>query len=169
MATTEQVHLLTAPGVRIEQTRRRLAKLRGEGLVDRITLAQAGRMQVWFATGYGARIAATWPELRGLSARRYADDRTAVRLKIGHGLTVTEVGLGIVQPGGAVGDVPQPASSFLQEPVREPGMPTRQLLRAIADLYPVREESGSWSRSSVPVPRGKEAGWCRHLRQSRAP
>ncbi|MCX2923117.1 replication-relaxation family protein [Streptomyces sp. NEAU-W12] len=41
MATTEQLHLLTAPGVRIEQTRRRLMKLRAEGLVDRITLAQA--------------------------------------------------------------------------------------------------------------------------------
>ncbi|MFE9687766.1 replication-relaxation family protein [Streptomyces sp. NPDC006285] len=33
-------------------------KLRGEGLVDRITLAQAGRTRVWSATGYGARIAA---------------------------------------------------------------------------------------------------------------
>ncbi|MFI5681945.1 replication-relaxation family protein [Streptomyces cellulosae] len=43
MATTEQMHLMIAPGVRIEQTRRRLAKLRSEGLVDRITLLQAGR------------------------------------------------------------------------------------------------------------------------------
>ncbi|MFE2280020.1 replication-relaxation family protein [Streptomyces sp. NPDC059454] len=43
MATTEQMHLIISPGVRIEQTRRRLAKLRAEGLVDRITLPQAGR------------------------------------------------------------------------------------------------------------------------------
>ncbi|MFH8471008.1 hypothetical protein [Streptomyces sp. NPDC017991] len=55
MATTEQLHLLTAPQMRIEQTRRRPMKLRGEGLVDRVTLAQAGRTRVWFATGYGAR------------------------------------------------------------------------------------------------------------------
>ncbi|MGW6925620.1 replication-relaxation family protein [Streptomyces sp. NPDC054950] len=40
MATTEQMHLITAPRVRVEQTRRRLAKLRAEGLVDRITLPQ---------------------------------------------------------------------------------------------------------------------------------
>ncbi|MEU1192735.1 replication-relaxation family protein [Streptomyces sp. NPDC005859] len=55
MATTEQMHLITAERVRIEQTRRRLAKLRAEGLVDRITLPQAGRGRVWFATGTGCR------------------------------------------------------------------------------------------------------------------
>ncbi|WP_244362272.1 replication-relaxation family protein [Streptomyces aquilus] len=33
MATTEQMHLMIGPGVRIEQTRRRLVKLRGEGWV----------------------------------------------------------------------------------------------------------------------------------------
>ena len=50
MATTEQMHLIISPGVRIEQTRRRLAKLREEGLVDRITLPQAGRTRVWHPT-----------------------------------------------------------------------------------------------------------------------
>ncbi|KAA0927007.1 replication-relaxation family protein [Streptomyces apricus] len=108
MATTEQLHLLTAPRVRIEQTRRRLMKLREEGLVDRITLAQAGRTRVWFATGYGARIAATWPELRDLPLRRYAGDRTAVRLKTGHGLTVTEVGLAFVQDARRRGEICEP-------------------------------------------------------------
>ncbi|MFI1488030.1 replication-relaxation family protein [Streptomyces sp. NPDC020747] len=49
MATTEQMHRVIAPSVRIEQTRRRLARLRVEGLVDRITLPQAGR------TGCGSR------------------------------------------------------------------------------------------------------------------
>ncbi|KPI22808.1 replication-relaxation family protein [Streptomyces sp. NPDC048253] len=61
MATTEQMHLVIAPRVRIEQTRRRLAKLRTEGLVDRITLPQAGRRRVWFATGYGVQESAAWP------------------------------------------------------------------------------------------------------------
>lgn len=64
MATTEQMHLVIAPGVRIEQTRRRLAKLRSEGLVDRITLPQAGRTRVWFPTQYGVQVACEWPELR---------------------------------------------------------------------------------------------------------
>jgi DNA-binding Lrp family transcriptional regulator len=45
MATTEQMHLVIAPGVRIEQTRRRLAKLRNEGLIERIT-ASGVRLQV---------------------------------------------------------------------------------------------------------------------------
>ncbi|MET8292395.1 replication-relaxation family protein, partial [Streptomyces sp. NPDC005132] len=93
MATTEQVHLVISPGVRIEQTRRRLAKLRAEGLIDRITLAQAGRTRVWFPTAYEARIAFEWPELRGRRPPRLVADRSAVRLRTGHGLTVTETAL----------------------------------------------------------------------------
>ncbi len=50
---------------RIEQTRRRLAKLRVEGLVDRITLPRAGRTRVSFATHYGADVACEWPERSG--------------------------------------------------------------------------------------------------------
>ncbi|GHB79816.1 hypothetical protein GCM10010377_82320 [Streptomyces viridiviolaceus] len=64
MATTEQLHLLLTPRVRIEQTRRRLVKLRGEGLIDRVTLLQAGRTRVWFVTKYGAQVASEWPGLR---------------------------------------------------------------------------------------------------------
>ncbi|WP_242436004.1 hypothetical protein [Streptomyces sp. Root369] len=45
MAATEHMHQVIAPSVRIERTRR-LARLRTEGLVDRITLPQAGRMKV---------------------------------------------------------------------------------------------------------------------------
>ncbi|MFI8194870.1 replication-relaxation family protein [Streptomyces sp. NPDC085946] len=108
MATTEQLHLLLAPGVRIEQTRRRLAKLRAEGLVDRITLPQAGRTRVWFPTSYGAQIAGEWPELRGRRPSRTASDRTAVRLRAGHGLTVTEVALAFVQDARRRGDICQP-------------------------------------------------------------
>ncbi|GGX90463.1 replication-relaxation family protein [Streptomyces fructofermentans] len=109
MATTEQMHLLTAPGVRIEQTRRRLAKLRAEGLVDRITLPQAGRTRVWFPTEYGARIAASWPELRNCAPRlRRGSDPTAVRLAAGHGLTVTETALAFVQDARRRGDVCMP-------------------------------------------------------------
>ncbi|MFF3350976.1 hypothetical protein [Streptomyces sp. NPDC002779] len=66
MAATEQMHLLIAPRVRIEQTRRRLATLRSEGLIDRITLPQAGRTRVWFPTQYGVQVACQCPELRGL-------------------------------------------------------------------------------------------------------
>ena len=61
MATTEQMHWVIAPGVQIEQTRRRLARLREEGVVDRVTLPQAGRRRVWLPTGYGVRLAGEWP------------------------------------------------------------------------------------------------------------
>jgi|SRR4051794_18980745 hypothetical protein len=57
-ATTEQMPWVIAPGVRIEQTRRRLARLREEGLADRITPPQAGRRRVWCPTAYGTRLAA---------------------------------------------------------------------------------------------------------------
>ncbi|WP_243762160.1 replication-relaxation family protein [Streptomyces sp. Tu 3180] len=108
MATTEQLHLILSPEVRIEQTRRRLAKLRGEGLIDRITLPQAGRTRVWFPTQYGAQIACEWPELRGRRPPRGTTDRTAVRLKVGHGLTVTETALAFLQDARRHGDLCRP-------------------------------------------------------------
>ncbi|MFE7216494.1 hypothetical protein ACFY0A_43770 [Streptomyces sp. NPDC001698] len=43
MATTEQMHLTLTPRVRIEQTRRRLAKLCAEGLV--VTATRAAHCQ----------------------------------------------------------------------------------------------------------------------------
>ncbi|GHF21007.1 hypothetical protein GCM10014715_89090 [Streptomyces spiralis] len=73
--------------------RRRLAKLRAEGLVDRITLPQRGRLRVWFPTSYGVQVAGEFPELRGRRPSRTVSDRTAVRLRVGHALTVTETGL----------------------------------------------------------------------------
>ncbi|MFE9684066.1 replication-relaxation family protein [Streptomyces sp. NPDC006285] len=151
MATTEQVHLLTAPGVRIEQTRRRLMKLRGEGLVDRVTLAQAGRMRVWFATGYGARIAATWPELRDLPVRRYAGDRTAVRLKMGHGLTVTEVGLAFVQDARRRGEICRPLD-WIPE-VHHPLGSGEAVIPDALVYYRTRDEGGVMLRAFVEVDR----------------
>ncbi|MEU6890081.1 replication-relaxation family protein [Streptomyces viridosporus] len=108
MATTEQMHLIASPDVRIEQTRRRLAKLRAEGLVDRITLPQAGRTRVWFPTSYGVRVASEWSELRGRRLSRTASDRTAVRLRVGHGLTVTEAALAFLQEARKRGELCRP-------------------------------------------------------------
>ncbi|OPG01986.1 hypothetical protein B1R27_34640 [Streptomyces sp. GKU 895] len=107
-ATTEQMHRLLAPEVRIEQTRRRLAKLREEGLIDRITLPQAGRTRVWFTTDYGAEIASEWPELHGWRPTRLGADPTAARLRAGHALTVTETGLAFVTDARRCGDTCQP-------------------------------------------------------------
>ncbi|MGX1541098.1 replication-relaxation family protein [Streptomyces adustus] len=108
LVTTEQLHLLTAAGVRIEQTRRRLMKLREEGLVERVTLPQAGRQRVWFATAYGVQVASEWPELRDFAAPRLIADPTAARLRVAHALTVSEVGLSFVQDARARGDICRP-------------------------------------------------------------
>ncbi|MFI8952598.1 replication-relaxation family protein [Streptomyces sp. NPDC053750] len=108
MATTEQMHLPIAPGVRIERTRRRLVKLRGEGLIDRVTLPQAGRTRVLFVTQYGAQVAMERPELRNWQPSRTVSDRTAARLRVGHALTVAETGLAFVQDARRRGDVCRP-------------------------------------------------------------
>ncbi|MFJ1975328.1 replication-relaxation family protein [Streptomyces sp. NPDC087903] len=114
MATTEQMHHIIAPEVRIEQTRRRLAKLRTEGLVDRITLPQAGRTRVWFPTQYGVQVASEWPELRGRRPPRLVSDPTAVRLRVGHTLTVTETGLRFLLDARRRGELCRPLD-FLPE------------------------------------------------------
>ncbi len=108
MATTEQMHLTLSPDVRIEQTRRRLVKLHGEGLIDRVAVPQAERTRVWYATRYGAQVASEWPELRGRRPPRGAHDRTAVRLGVGHGLTVTETALAFLQDARRRGDLYRP-------------------------------------------------------------
>ncbi|MGP4089937.1 replication-relaxation family protein [Streptomyces sp. KR55] len=108
MATTEQMHRVIAPEVRIEQTRCRLARLRAEGLVDRITLPQAGRTRVWFPTPYGVQLASEWPEMHGHRPSRTVADPTAVRLKAGHTLTVTETALAFLEDARRRGELCQP-------------------------------------------------------------
>ncbi|WP_435879821.1 replication-relaxation family protein [Streptomyces flaveolus] len=73
-----------------------------------MTLPQAGRMRVWYATRYGAQVASEWPEPRGHRPPRGAHDRTAVRLGVGHGLTVTDTALAFLQDARRRGDLCQP-------------------------------------------------------------
>ncbi|WP_151483763.1 replication-relaxation family protein [Streptomyces albicerus] len=108
MVTTEQMHRVIAPGVRSEQTRRRLAKLREEGLIDRITLPRAGRLRVWFPTSYGVQVACEWPELRGQRPPKTVSDPTAARLRVGHTLTVTETALVFLEDARRRGELCRP-------------------------------------------------------------
>ncbi|MFJ3309484.1 hypothetical protein ACIPSA_41875 [Streptomyces sp. NPDC086549] len=94
--------------MRIEQTRRRLAELRDEGLVDRITLPQAGRTRVWFDTLYGVNVGAEWRELRDWRPPRLIADPAAARPRVGHALTVTDTGLAFLQDARRPGDVCRP-------------------------------------------------------------
>ncbi|MFE6335171.1 replication-relaxation family protein [Streptomyces sp. NPDC057798] len=102
------MHLVIAPRVRIEQTRRQLAILRDEGPLNRITPPRARRTRVWFPTPYGVQVACQWPELRGLRPPKTAYDRTAVRLRAGHRLTVTETALAFLQDARRRGELCQP-------------------------------------------------------------
>ncbi|MFF0000739.1 replication-relaxation family protein [Streptomyces avermitilis] len=108
MATTEQMHQILTPEVRIEQTRRRLTKLRAEGVVDRVTLPRAGRTRVWFPIKYGVQTASEWPELRGLRPSRAVSDPTAVRLRFGHALTVAETALAFLQDARRLDELCRP-------------------------------------------------------------
>ncbi|MER6676108.1 replication-relaxation family protein [Streptomyces sp. NPDC000983] len=108
MATTEQMHRVITPEVRREQTRRRLAKLRDEGLIDRITLPRAGRLRAWFPTSYGVQIASEWPEFRGRRPPKTVSDPTAVRLRVGHTLTVTETALVFLEDARRRGELCRP-------------------------------------------------------------
>ncbi|MFD4976838.1 ATP-binding protein [Streptomyces sp. NPDC058424] len=85
-----------------------MARLRAEGLVDRITLLQAGRTWVWFPTLYGVQLASEWPEMRGRRPSRTVSDPTAVRLKAGHTLTVTETALVFLEDARRRGELCQP-------------------------------------------------------------
>ncbi|MFJ6393965.1 replication-relaxation family protein [Streptomyces sp. NPDC091972] len=154
MATTEQMHWVIAPGVRIEQTRRRLARLREEGLIERITLPQAGRRRVWFPTAYGVKVACEWPELRERRPSRTASDPTAVRLGIGHGLTVTETGLAFLQDARRRGDVCRPLDWMTE--VHHPIGNAHAVIPDALLYYrrgPVDGDSGSMLRAFVEVDR----------------
>ncbi|MGW3151244.1 replication-relaxation family protein [Streptomyces sp. NPDC001177] len=151
MATTEQMHLVIAPGVRIEQTRRRLAKLREEGLVDRVTLAQAGRTRVWFATQYGVDVASEWPELRDLRPPKLIADPTAARLRVGHSLVVTQTGPAFLQDTRRRGDVCQPLD-WIPEVYHPLGSGEAVIPDALL-YYRSSSNSGSMLRAFVEVDR----------------
>ncbi|GGL17256.1 hypothetical protein GCM10010094_92700 [Streptomyces flaveus] len=152
MATTAQMHRVIAPSVRIEQTRRRLARLRSEGLVDRITLPQAGRTWVWFPTQYGVQLALEWPELRGHRPSRTVSDPTAVRLKAGR--TLTETALVFLEDARRRGDVCEPLDWICEvhHPIRSGGAVIPDAL-----LYyqrgPAHGDNGSMLRAFVEVDR----------------
>jgi hypothetical protein len=154
MATTEQMHRVIAPSVRIEQTRRRLARLRAEGLVDRITLPQAGRMRVWFPTPYGVQLTSEWPEMRGHRPSRTVSDPTAVRLKAGHALTVTETALAFLEDARRRGEMCRPLD-WLTE-VHHP-IGSGEAVIPDALLYyqrgPADDDNGAMLRAFVEVDR----------------
>ncbi|WP_336113062.1 replication-relaxation family protein [Streptomyces sp. PTD9-10] len=152
MTTTEQMHRVIATQVRIEQTRRRLAKLRDEGLVERITLPRAGRLRVWFPTRYGVQIASEWPELRGVRPSKTASDPTAARLRVGHTLTVAETALAFLEDARRRGELCRPLD-WMPEVYHPLGSGEAVIPDALMFYRSGSEDGGSMLRAFVEVDR----------------
>ncbi|MDH6107850.1 DNA-binding HxlR family transcriptional regulator [Kitasatospora sp. MAP12-15] len=114
MATAEQLRTLHTPGSRPELMRRRLRRLKDEGLVEDVTLPQAGKLRAWFLTERGARIAARFPELEGVASPPLPEDKTEARLRVGHILAVTRTQAAFVAGARKAGDECAPLD-FLPE------------------------------------------------------
>ena len=104
MATAEQLRVLHTPDAGIEQMRRRLRRLKDEGLVEDVVLPQSGRLMAWFLTEHGSRIAATFPELEGVASPPLPGDKSAARLRLGHILAVVRAHTAFVADARAAGD-----------------------------------------------------------------
>ncbi|MER5353365.1 replication-relaxation family protein [Kitasatospora sp. NPDC002551] len=114
MATAEQLRVLHTPGSGPELMRRRLRRLKEEGLVEDVVLPQAGKLRAWYLTGRGARIAARFPELEGVASPPLPEDKTEARLRVGHILAVTRTQAAFVAGARTVGDECRPLD-FLPE------------------------------------------------------
>ncbi|MFF8775290.1 replication-relaxation family protein [Kitasatospora sp. NPDC015120] len=114
MATAEQLRVLHTPRVGPEQMRKRLRRLKDEGLVEAVVLPQAGKLQAWFLTEHAVRIAATFPELEGVASPPLPEDKTAARLRVGHVLAVVRTHVAFVAGARAAGDECAPLD-FLPE------------------------------------------------------
>ncbi|MEU6237793.1 replication-relaxation family protein [Kitasatospora sp. NPDC047058] len=114
MATAEQLRVLHTPNSKPELMRRRLRRLKVEGLVEDVTLPQAGKLRAWFPTERGARIAARFPELEGVASPPLPEDKTEARLRVGHILAVTRTQAAFVAGARQAGDECAPLD-FLPE------------------------------------------------------
>ncbi|MFF2080559.1 replication-relaxation family protein [Kitasatospora sp. NPDC058162] len=114
MATAEQLRVLHTPGSKPELMRRRLRRLKDEGLVEDVVLPQAGKLRAWYLTEHGTRIAATFPELEGVTSPPLPEDKSAARLRLGHVLAVVRTQVAFVAGARAAGDECAPLD-FLPE------------------------------------------------------
>ncbi|MEU4588128.1 replication-relaxation family protein [Kitasatospora aureofaciens] len=114
MATAEQLRVLHTPDSQPELMRRRLRRLKDEGLVEDIVLPQAGRLRAWYLTERGARIAARFPELQHVASPPLPEDKTEARLRVGHILAVTRTQAAFVAGARKTGDECRPLN-FLPE------------------------------------------------------
>jgi Replication-relaxation len=105
-------------------------------------------------TPYGVQLASEWPEIRGHRPSRTVSDPTAVRLRGGHALTVTETALAFLQDARRRGDVCRPLEGICE--VHHP-IGSGEAVVPDALLYhrhgPADGDGGSMLRAFVEVDR----------------
>ncbi|MEU1622935.1 replication-relaxation family protein [Streptomyces sp. NPDC005722] len=103
LATTPQVHQLIAPDRRRQITSVVLNALREDKLLSYTVLPASNRTRAWYLTPLGARVVATWPELRGRPVQAPSGG-TDAGLRAAHTLTVLRAHLAFLTDARARGD-----------------------------------------------------------------
>ncbi|WLQ61480.1 replication-relaxation family protein (plasmid) [Streptomyces sp. NBC_01220] len=97
----QQLHQMLSPHAVRTVTSNVLAKLRKDGLVDFTVLPS--RQRAWYLTLRGARIATSWPELRGRTVLAPGNS-TEASLRAAHTLTVVRAHLAFLADARRLGD-----------------------------------------------------------------
>jgi hypothetical protein len=121
---------------------------------------------MWFPTQYGVQVACEWPELRGRRPPKTASAPTAVRLRAGHGLTVTETALAFLQDARRRGELCRPLD-WIPEAYHPLGGGETVIPDALLYYRSGSQSGDSWSmlRAFVEVDRLRPGGSVRPGRQ----
>ncbi|WP_406278304.1 replication-relaxation family protein [Streptomyces sp. NBC_00191] len=103
LVTTPQMHQLLNPGNVRTTTSNVLNALREDKLVSYTVLPNSSRLRAWFLTVRGARIATSWPELRG-RALQTPTGATDASLRAAHTLTGVRAHLAFLADARRRGD-----------------------------------------------------------------
>ncbi|WP_042422289.1 replication-relaxation family protein [Streptacidiphilus anmyonensis] len=105
MATTAQLHTLTAPGLQPNTTRFHLQTLRNQRLVDQVFLGRPSSQRLWYLTPTGRDLAQQLPELRDLDLPPVpAEPALAARLRAAHTVAVLRTHLAFLTDARDRGD-----------------------------------------------------------------
>ncbi|MDX2709208.1 replication-relaxation family protein [Streptomyces sp. PA03-6a] len=103
LATSPQLHQLISPQGRRQTISAVLNTLREDKLLSYTVLPASNRTRAWYLTPRGARIVASWPELRSRPIQPPSGG-TDANLRAAHTLTVLRAHLGFLHDARARGD-----------------------------------------------------------------
>ncbi|SNT33137.1 replication-relaxation family protein [Actinacidiphila glaucinigra] len=103
LATSPQLHQLISPEGRRQTISAVLNRLREDKLLSYTVLPASNRTRAWYLTPQGARVVASWPELRGRPVQAPSGG-TDAGLRAAHTLTVLRAHLAFLHDARARGD-----------------------------------------------------------------